>query len=69
MLHVYVRIVEIQAGERVAILQRHIVGLRADDGFSAREFFDGRIEVKRRLLGPRASRWQNKHGYERDDCN
>jgi hypothetical protein len=45
MLHVNVRVIEIQAGERVAILQRHIVGLGTDDGLSVRKFLNGGIEV------------------------
>ena len=42
MLHVHIRVVEIQAGERVAILQRHIVGLSADDGLPLRAVFQRR---------------------------
>jgi hypothetical protein len=53
----------------VAILQRHIVGLGADDGLSVRQFLNGGIEVERRLLSRRDARRREKCGKDRADYN
>jgi hypothetical protein len=45
VLHIDVRVVKIDTGERVAILQGHIVGLDTDDGLSVRQLLNGGVQV------------------------
>jgi len=61
MLHICVRVVEVDTGEGMTILQGHVIGLNTDDGLPAGQFLNGGIQVQRLLLGEQTCRQREEN--------